>query len=59
MIDELKTILDEMVGEQNENKNSGVKVILEILRNCKNKKLQGNNRGHYLNSIEIDEKNIA
>jgi len=32
---------------------------LEILRNCKNTKLQGNNRGDYLNSIELDEKNIA
>ena len=57
MIDELKNILDDMVGEQtSKNKNSGVKVILDILRNCKNTKLQRNNRGHYVNNIGFDEK---
>ena len=56
MIDELKSILDEMVGAQSEKSSSGVKVILDILRNCKTTKLQGNNRGHYVNNIGFDEK---
>jgi len=57
MIDELKIILDDMVGEKtSDNNNSGVKVILDIIRNCKNTKLQGNNRGHYINNIGFDEK---